>query len=363
MPAPDNKERNFCFVYKGETIRADAIEKLHGNNAECVFSEEDGNWYARISLLRNFGRRIANIPNIIDEYNKIVAPGRKIELQSSITCYKTTASSSNPIIRKIQAGERTNQTYWSWALKKPRKSDDGKGSSKQISNKRKAKPTANASTLTGLEGLAKQLTLDPTKLDMQGAYAAISCNYRMHQNKELNLAEQISSTDKLFLLNQLSKFFSKEMAYASKPFETHSRHKKSSRTHGTMAALAESNGGSVNDYDFIKNRDQMMHEDIDPLNPSTEPNETICTCLRQLLIRHAETHIPKDEIEISTNGIVCMLNGGGMMSGAYRTTCVPSFLRPFVLEKLIKVKDESIKPPNYVIDIKGLAARLGMEMR
>ena len=370
MPAPDKKERNFCFMYKGETLCADTIEKLHGNSAECVYCEEDGNWYARVSLLRNFGRRAANVPNIIDEYNKLVANGCKINIQSSITCFNTNKSSNkdNQILRKIQIGQRTNQTYWTWSLKKPKRSQAGKGQIKSSPGtvKKKVQSTAPAaSILTGLEGLVRELTLNPAKLDMHGAYVAISRNYLLCRNKELSLTGQMDSEDRDFLIGQLSRFFSNEMAYASRPFKAHRGHNPTNRTQGTMEALAASNGGSADDYEFIKSNTtgdiDPMHVTMEP-NPfiSAEPNDSICTCFRRLLALWAKKHATDDDMELTTNEIVCMLNGGGMMSGAYRSTCVPGFIRPFMQEKLIKVKDHATKPPNYIIDVKGMAAKLGI---
>jgi hypothetical protein len=69
MPAPDTNLRNFCFAYHGEALKTSILESLHAASAEGVFIEQDGNRYAKISLDRSHGRRPANIPNIITEYN------------------------------------------------------------------------------------------------------------------------------------------------------------------------------------------------------------------------------------------------------------------------------------------------------
>jgi hypothetical protein len=370
MPAPDTKERNFCFIYKGECLHADTIEHLHGNSAECVYCEEDGNWYARISLQRNFGRRLANIPNIIEEYNARISPACGVDMKSSVTCFKITSASitGNPILRKIQQNQKTNPTYWAWSLKKTKKQAVANASMKKSKSKTTQKKTKPSDSITtGLEGLARELTLDPSKLDMQGAYNAIARNYLLCHSKELSLTGKINSEDRTFLVSQLSRFFSKEMAYASKPFESHKGHMKLNGVHGTTAALALVNGGSAEDYDFLKDGSSgnanpaTMDEDPDSQIVG-EPNESICKCLGLLLGKWIRRHTTEDEMEVTTNDIVCMLNGGGMMSGAYRSTCVPGFIRPFILEKLAIVKDDRAKPSTYLFDVKGLAIKLGLDL-
>jgi hypothetical protein len=383
MPAPDTKLRNFCFAYHGEALKTSILESLHATSAEGVFIEQDGNWYAKISLDRSHGRRLANIPNIITEYNsKIGSSGCKIDvitlpsLPTPVICFKNTGpEAENLITRRIRSGGQGNATFWEWDLKKKRKERTvpTKAPQQHTKHKNKATPPSAKTTptniTTGLEGLVRELNLDPSTLDMQGAYTAVSRNYKLIKDTELCVSGQISPEDKTLLLKQLARYFHKEMAYTSKPFEATKGLRRPGQTDKTAAALAAANGGSVSDFSFIMEGDDatgnMLRAITSDPNPHVppEPNDTICECFRRLIsiwMQHPRT---METAEIATNDIVCILNGGSMNGGAYRSTSIRGAVRPFMLDNLIKVKDSTENPPRYIVDVRGMAAKLDARTR
>jgi hypothetical protein len=371
----DTKERNFCFVYKGEALQALLFEDLHFQHAEGMYCREDGMWYVRVSLSRNHGRRAVNIPNILDEYNEKVQEKNRIQpiaipsMQFAINCFKTTGpSANNHILRRIQADSKSNPTYWKWESKPPRNTATQKakaavsGVKPHIKKIVPHKKTHETPIKTGLEGLVRDLNLNPNTLDMQGAYTTISRNFFANCNAQLGSSGQFDAKDRDFLLNQLSRYFSKELAFVSKPFDASATNiSKKTKASGTIAALVATNGGSAHDFEFVRGgqEDDEALLDKEP-NPfaSTEPNETICLYFREMLPRWL--HV--DSVEICTRDIVIALNGGGG-GCTYRSTCIPSFLRPFIGENLIKAADttaSSTRPSRYIINVKGMATKLKM---
>ena len=76
------------------------------------------------------------------------------------------------------------------------------------------------------------------------------------------------------------------------------------------------------------------------------------------LIEHGITVYYPTDNQHAPADIVRELNGGELACGTYRSTCVPGFLRPFITEGLIQVEDETKRPWSYLVDIKGVAAKL-----
>jgi hypothetical protein len=371
MSTIDTKERNFCFVYKGEALQPTLFESLYFQSAEGAYCREDGMWYVRVSLDRNHGRRAINVPNILEDYNEKVqerdrvVPAHLPQMASAITCFKTAGpSSNNHILCRIKADSKTNPTYWRWDHKKLSEVVVSAGSTTKLpKSKSKAKqPLETTPVRTGLEGLARELSLDPNGIDMQGAYAAISRNYFAATNTALPSSGQFNASDRDFLLNQLSRYFSKEMAFVAKPFGVSSggkQQQKHQKTAGTIAALVAVNGGISNDFEFIcADPVSSPKMELNPFVPA-EPNESICTYFRQMLPNWL-SRSQVDHVEIAVRDIVTALNGGND-GGTYRSTCIPGFLRPFVSEGLIKPVDKaSARPSRYIVDVKGMAEKLSV---
>ncbi len=258
-----------------------------------------------------------------------------------------------------------NATYWEWNKKKTgKKQAIAVKPARPIPAQAKKKPDKNAkgkAAATGLEGLVRELNLNPSTLDMRGAYAAVSRNYFLTKQSELNITGQISAEDKAFLLKQLKCYFSRQLAYVSGPYEAPKGFRKSNPIQKTMEALAANNGGTAEDFGFIRDgtASTSMHEETEP-NPFTPrtPSESICKCFRHLTSFWAKHPATYEKAEVATNDIVCILNGGSMGGGAYRSTSIRGLVRPFIDEKLIRVKDEAVNPPYYIVDVKGMISKL-----
>jgi hypothetical protein len=366
----DTKERNFCFAHKGGQISTEVLETLHVIRAEGTFCGENGNWFVRVSLHRNYGRRAANIPNIIDDYNtKADSRIEVVPVNSSspkFICFKTVGQvDSNPILYRINTDSQSNATYWKWEVKKERQPGKRPAASKSTRSTtgKRTKLNAGARITTGLEGLARELNLDPPTLDMQGAYTKISQNYFALRGEQLSSTGQFEAEDKAFLLDQLGRFFNREMAYSTKPFEAPTGHRKlgiASRPTKTIAALAARNGGTVEDFEFVRKSEiQQVDAVLKEPNPfiPLRPNVTISACL-QKMVTHWLRNPALETVEVSANDIVRELNGGSIACGTYRSTCVPGFLRPFITDGHIRIKDEKERPWSYIVDVKGIAAKL-----
>jgi hypothetical protein len=128
-----------------------------------------------------------------------------------------------------------------------------------------------------------------------------------------------------------------------------------------MAAIAANNGGSADDFEFIREHSCASTGANSEPNPfvSAKPNASICNCFRHLVSVWKSNHRTAETAEIATNDIVCVLNGGSMNGGAYRSTSIRGLLRPFIDEKLISIKESTdTTPQGYVVDVQGMIARL-----
>lgn len=373
----DSKERNFCFIYKGVPVRREVLEALHIIRAEGTYSGEDGHQYVQMSLHRKFGRRAANIPNVIEEYNANVGEQAQInpvqlnQQTPKIICFKTVGSTErNPILYRISSDSKINPLYWKWDMQPDQRKGKTPPSAStsiplKLTQKKRRKLDATAPITTGLEGIAKELNIDPTALDMQAAYTTISRNYLQAKGVQLSTAGQFNAADKTFLKDQLSRFFHREMAYTAKPFEPPKGHGKlgvHSQPNKTIAALVAHNGGSRSDFEFINGTKASALQQVAPAlkepNPfvPSHPNETICSCLRNMTSRWLRNP-DLETVEVTTTDFIRELNGGHSC-GAYRTTCVLGFLRPFIADGLVEIKDEMQRPHSYIVKVQGVAARL-----
>ena len=343
----DTKERNFCFAYNGRPLSVPLLKSLHIVHAEGV--QSDGNWFARLSLHRSYGRRMATIPKIIDEYNRQVSEEGQILLSvippftSSVICFKASESiAANPILRRIHADSKTNPTYW--CLETPR--SKGKRQPKEHSDEMvPVKPIA-----TGLESLVRELNLDPTKLDMQGAYMTVSRNYFASRNTEMGNSGQFDAKDRMFLINQLTRIFNKEMAFTTKPFAS-SGNRPPKTASGIITALVKSNGGSAQDFEFI--RDDLPLDFLKP-NPYTTglPNNSICEYFRKMLPLWGDV----ESVYLSAMEIATGLNGH--TNGAHPSTCVLGFVRAFIEDKIITAPDQ--RNGLFKINIQSMREKLFM---
>lgn len=356
----DTKERNFCFAYRGSPLKTALFEGLYFAHVEGTYCSDDGLWYVSVSLDRSHGRRAANIANIIDTYNEKVDALETVEpvtipqMASLITCFKVT-SSKNHILNRISADSKTNPMYWIW----DKKSKDRKPTSVTISKPASAKKpqVPEIPIRTGLEGLARELNLDPKIIDMQGAYSMISLNYFSLHNEHLKNSGEFEAVDKAFLKDQLSRYFHKELAFVSSPYTPSLKKLKTGSTN-TIAALVATNGGVSDDFNFIREDRGVEQPELNPYTSLNVANDTICAYFREMLPKWLQmTHV--DSVEIAAKDIVTSINGGSG-GGTYRSTCIAGFLRPFIAENLIRPADNqtSAKPSRYIINVKKMAQKL-----
>ena len=166
----DRKEHHFCFAYKGERMRITPFEAMHFVNVQGT-STLDGYQFVRISLHRKNGRRTSTIFNVLHEYNALSGtdPITPVKLtQQPITCFKTTQSpDDNPILLRIDADRISSSRYWCWDSAE-------QDTTAPVNTKACIKKKA---CFAGLEGLVRELNLDPSTLCMQSAYDQVAKAY------------------------------------------------------------------------------------------------------------------------------------------------------------------------------------------
>jgi hypothetical protein len=162
----DRKEHHFCFAYKGDRMRIMPFEAMHFVNVQGT-STLDGYPLVRISLHRKNGRRASTIFNVLHEYNALsgtdpIAPVKMAP--QLITCFRTTQMpDDNPILLRIEADRVTSSRYWCWDA---------------VEQDTPAKPcNKKKGSFAGLEGLVRELNLDPSGLCMQSAYDQVAKAY------------------------------------------------------------------------------------------------------------------------------------------------------------------------------------------
>jgi hypothetical protein len=158
----DRKEHHFCFAYKGQRMRVTPFEALHFTNVQGT-STLDGYQFVRISLHRRNGRRASTIPNVVHEYNALSGADPITPVAPHlITCFKAAQTpDDNQILLRIDADRRSSARYWNWNAEEPAPH------SKQCKK----------GVFAGLEGLVRELNLDPAVLCMQSAYDSVASAY------------------------------------------------------------------------------------------------------------------------------------------------------------------------------------------
>lgn len=317
----DRKEHHFCFAYKGQRMRITPFETLHFINVQGT-STLDGYQFVRISLHRKNGRRANTILNVIHEYNALsgtepITP-EKITPQL-ITCFKATQSSEedNPILLRIEADRRSSARYWCW-------------------NAAQEQPTANKKplkkgTFAGLEGLVRELNLDPSVLCMQSAYDSIANSYfqvhpfhpspfvcashstRQVNGKVLKNSGSFSAQDKDFIMAELKRHFDRERMFIVAP-----------NTHPELndAAKALTQTDLMDDLKFkdeassSTGRNGLVLEYFERMMPLWHGSDTQIVALKDILAEFNR----KNE-------------------GMYRRACVIPFMRPFIDAGAVEIVD------------------------
>ena len=279
----------------------------------------DGIQLVRVSLQRRNGRRSTTIPKIIKEYNDrsgtdpitlITAPG----MTQEITCFKITQS--NPILLRIDM-DRSSSRFWSWDA--PIKSAQHGGTKKNVS-----------SIHSGLEGLVRELNLDPTTLCMQSAYDQVAKAYFQIKGVELKNSGTFPAKDKDFILAELRRHFDKERMFTVAP---------ASNEPLNAAAKAITDVNFMGDIQFKKDESKAQ-------NPTL--NETAVRFLTHVVTQRSGQRI----VQMTLKEIVNEFNRES--AGIYRSTCVLPFLQPFIDEGMVV----SVNSQTLRMDLIRIAERL-----
>lgn len=162
----DRKEHHFCFAYKGTRMRVTPFQDLHFVNVQGT-SMLDGHQLVRISLHRKNGRRASSILNVLQEYNSLSGTDPIVPVKMAaqlITCFKLSCiPNDNPILLRIEADRTASSRYWCW--------DAAETTATQ------AKTPSKKGSFIGLEGLVRELNLNPATLCMQSAYDSVAKAY------------------------------------------------------------------------------------------------------------------------------------------------------------------------------------------
>jgi hypothetical protein len=162
----DRKEHHFCFAYKGNRMRVTPFEAMHFVNVQGT-STLDGYQLVRVSLHRKNGRRAGSILNVIQEYNALSGTDPIVPVQMAtqlVSCFKVTQMpSDNPILLRIETDRIASSRYWCW-----------NAATETPASK---KPAKKGGSFAGLEGLVRELNLDPAVLCMQSAYDQVAQAY------------------------------------------------------------------------------------------------------------------------------------------------------------------------------------------
>jgi hypothetical protein len=107
----DNKEHHFFFAYSGSMMNKMYFKLLNFHSVEGF--AVGATQYVRISLQKQKGRRVSNIPNVIREYNMLaserISPVVTPPLQTPFTCFKL----SQPTHFDHMRLEATSP-FWKW---------------------------------------------------------------------------------------------------------------------------------------------------------------------------------------------------------------------------------------------------------
>ena len=295
----DKKEHHFCFAYKGERMRVTPFDELHFANVQGT-STLDGIQLVRVTLQRRNGRRASTIPKIIQDYNTLSGtdPVSPTKVASElICCFKITQPfDGNPILLRIEADRLTSSRYWVWDAQET-------GTTAKKSKK---------GSFAGLEGLVRELNLDPAVLCMQSAYDQISKIYFQVHGVELKNSGTFPAKDKEFILKELRRHFDRERMYVVSP---------NIQKELTPAAKAITETAFMDDLKFKATQDS-----------ADAPNSTVLKYFAEILSEQ------RGDITVSFKSILANFNSESM--GIYRRTCIIPFMTPFVSTGAVEVADQ-----------------------
>ena len=190
------------------------------------FSEQNGErvvQYVRISLQANNGRRLGEIPRIIEKYNRMDGRSETIvplsyfpsfNANTPVVCFKATASiANNPILKRIaQAKEENDPGFWKWALKGGgggRSTDAAAPVSQQTNKKR---------FINSIRDVLRDVHLPESVVPVQRVYDELSEPYFRKFNIPLGEGTGcIPAEHREFIVSEIKRLFEEELSYIEQP--------------------------------------------------------------------------------------------------------------------------------------------------
>lgn len=218
-----NKERHFCFVYFGNRMHVPDFPTLHFNLVEgCCCHDDSGRLvqFIRISLHQKNGRRMATIPRIIDEYNKMVGRTELIDPivyypsfnASAVMCFKSSAPvRGNPILARIASAKQQSieDEYWTWSS-----SAQAPAPSKVV----RRQESTGRRFITSLHDVVREMQLPESVVPVQRVYSELSEPYFRQYGMPLGEGTGcIPEEHRGFVVSEIKRLFEEELSYTEQP--------------------------------------------------------------------------------------------------------------------------------------------------
>ena len=228
-----SKHHHLCFAHPGARMRIPFFTSLHFVAAEGC-SDDAGIQLVRISLHKNNGRRVANMMNVVDDYNGMIASKNMSEFlmpvsyagNSVITCFKLSAAvEDNAILKRIdQASRQSGSTYWKWtecASSTPTTTTTAPATSSSSSSSHTASAkttvtTSTSSTIVSMKDIITSLQLPLGRVSVSRVVKKLADGYASEFGGAI-LGNQIPLSRKAFVVAEIRRQFSQEFHYMQYP--------------------------------------------------------------------------------------------------------------------------------------------------
>jgi hypothetical protein len=292
-------------------MRVTPFEELHFANVQGT-STLDGLQLVRVSLERKNGRRAGTVPRLVQEYNEKsgtdpVVPVPMPGMEQLITCFKTSRPMDGlPILLRIEMDCASSCRYWRW---------DAPPKEQEAPRKQSKKPR-----FAGLEGLVRELNLDPSSVCMQSAYEKVAKTYFQVKGTELKNSGTFLASDREFLLSELRRHFDRERMFIVAP--------PTNEDLNTAARAIITDGRLMDD-------DVRFKAEHTP--PKSTPNLVVLDYFDTMLRVWADTPI----VEVTFKQVLAQFNSEN--AGIYRRACVVPFMSPFTATGSVEVTADCLR--------------------
>lgn len=342
----DNKERQLCFAHEGARLDQSKFDGLHFETATGT-TLDDGTQYTSITLRRGHGRRVAHLPNIIADYNKLVETAIRPEPVPSSKSAIIHGAASNAILARIQSDCSVKAAaFWSWP------------------SKREEERTCKRAGVV-LVDLVRELGLNPKKVNMQSAEDEINRRYLNERGKGPDFNGRFDEGDKAFLLGELRRCFASELSFAVAP----SKYAKDALPAAAVLGLDGWMGDCLPDgvgpipqrpasptYAFGAASSERRKQ-IVVTGAIKKPHRVIVEYLQGMLVQWEG----QDVVTLDAKDVTFALNRN-QPTGVYKTVDSCSFMRPFIQNgcvELFRVLNFDYQYYQLVINVQKVEAFLG----